>query len=254
MANPRVILETTAEDHGGFPLMLLEVVCDLLGRPASPRYVVYENSLSPAGSEFHADVHVGSCSLGTSQPYVIQGRSMPTLPQAIQVAAWEGLVRLRYSEPAMAESRAFHLLPARPHDGAEAIPTPTRGEVDPAVITLVNYGAAMTKFCQSLRDELFTTRRNLGRARMQLRRARNLPNLNLEPAQSIGIPFPGDLPGSSLDASGTQALAPVQQYLQAGGIILEGVPAIPHPAGDGDVDTTLRLGHTPPTTRGRQAD
>ena len=112
----------------------------------------------------------------------------------------------------------------------------------------------MTKFCHSLRDELFTTRRNLGRARMQLRRAGNLPNLDLGPAQSTGLPFPGDLPGSSLDASGTQALAPVQQYLQAGGIILEGVPAIPHPAGDGDVDTTLRLGHTPPTTRGRQAE
>src|SRR5665811_20222 len=96
-----------------------------------------------AGSEFRADMHIGSCPLCTSQSYVIQGRSMPTLPQAIQVVAWEGLVRLRYSEPAMAESRAFHLLPARPHDGAEAIPTPTGGEVDPAVITLVDYGAAM---------------------------------------------------------------------------------------------------------------
>ena len=128
MANPRVILETTAEGHDGFPLMLLEVVCDLLGRPARPRYVVYENSLSPAGSEFRADVHIGSCPLGTSQSYVIQGRTMPTLPQAIQVVAWEGLVRLRYSEPAMAESRAFHLLPARPHDGAEAIQTSVQGQ------------------------------------------------------------------------------------------------------------------------------
>ena len=52
MANPRVILETTAEDHGGFPLMLWKAVCVLLGRPARPRYVVFENSLSPAGSEF----------------------------------------------------------------------------------------------------------------------------------------------------------------------------------------------------------
>ena len=89
---------------------------------------------------------------------------------------------------------------------------------------------------------------------MQLRRAGNLPNPNLEPAQSTGLPFPGDLPGSSLDASGTQALAPVQQHLQAGGIILEGVPAIPHPSGDGDVDTTLRLGPAPPTTRGHQVE
>ena len=112
MANPKVILETTAEDHGGFPLMLWKAVCDLLGRTARPRYVVFENSLSPAGSNFRADVHVGSCPLGTSPTYLIQGRGMATLSQAIQVAAWEGLVRLRYSEPAMAKSQAFHLLPA----------------------------------------------------------------------------------------------------------------------------------------------
>ena len=36
--------------------------------------------------------------------------------------------------------------------------------------------------------------------------------------------------------------------------ILEGVPVSSDPAGDGDVDTTLRLGHAPPTTRGRQAE
>src|SRR6188472_1077839 len=101
MANPKIVLETTAEDHGGFPLMLWKAICVLLGRPARPRYVVFENSLSPAGSEFRADVYVGPCPLGTSQSYSIQGRSMPTLNQAIQVAAWEGLVRLRYSEPAM---------------------------------------------------------------------------------------------------------------------------------------------------------
>ena len=114
MANPRVILETTAEDHGGFPLMLWKAVCHFLGNPAHPRYVVFENSLSPAGGEFQAEVHIGSCPLGTSQPYLIQGRSMPTLSQAIQVAAWEALVRLRYSEPVIAMSRAFHFLPARP--------------------------------------------------------------------------------------------------------------------------------------------
>ena len=154
----------------------------------------------------------------------------------------------------MAKSRAFHLLPARPQPGVETIQTPIGEEADPAIITLVTYGAAMTRFSHSLMDELMTTRRNLGRVRMQLSRARNPPSLNLEPAQNTGLPFPYDLPGSSPDASGTQALAPVQQYLQAGGIILEGVPAIPHPAEDGDVDTTLRLGHAPPTTRGRQAE
>ena len=162
MVNPKVILETTAEDDGGFPLMLWKAVCHLLSRPARPRYVVFENSLSPAGSEFRANVHIGSCPLGTSPSYLIQGRSMATLHQAIQVAAWEGLIRLRYSEPAMAKSRAFHLLPARPQHGADTIQTPIGEEVDPAVITLATYGGAMTRLSHSLMEELMATRRNLG--------------------------------------------------------------------------------------------
>ena len=178
MANPRVILETTAEEHGGFPLMLWKAVCHIIGRPARPRYVVFENSLSLAGSEFQVDVQIGSCPLGTSQAYLIHGRSMPTLDQALQVAAWEGLVRLRYSEPAMAQSRAFHLLPVTPPHGEEPAQIPVGREVDPAVITLVTYGASMTRFLHSLMAELMTTRRHLGRAHLELSRARNPPTFN----------------------------------------------------------------------------
>ena len=252
MVNPNVILETTAEDHGGFPIMLRKAVCDLIGRPALPRYVVFESSLSLAGSEFRADVHVGSCPLGTSQSYLIQGRSMPTLNQAIQVAAWECLVRLRYSEPMMARSRAFHFLPARPQHGAEAIQTSIREEGDPAIISLVTYGAAMTRFSHSLMDELMTTRRNLGRAHLQLYLAKN-PLARMK-AQSRGLPFPDDMLEPSLDASVAQAVARVQQHLQARGRILEGMPVIPRATEDGDVDTTLRLGPTPLTTSGRQVE
>ena len=94
MVKPNVILETTASDQTGFPPLLWKVVCDLLGSPALPRYVVFESSLSFKGSEFRADVHISPCPLGTNHPYLIQGRSMPTLEMAIQFAAWESLVRL----------------------------------------------------------------------------------------------------------------------------------------------------------------
>ena len=102
MVKPNVILETTASDQTGFAPLLWKVVCDLLGSPVRPRYVVFESPISFAGSEFRADVHIRPCLLGTNQPYLIQGRSMPTVEMAIQFAAWEGLVRLRYAEPAMA--------------------------------------------------------------------------------------------------------------------------------------------------------
>ena len=73
----------------------------------------------------------------------------------------------------MARSRAFHFLPARPQHGADAIQTSIREEVDPIIISLVTYGAAMTRFSHSLMDELMTTRRNLGRAHLQLYLAKN---------------------------------------------------------------------------------
>ena len=254
MANPRIILETTAEDHGGFPLMLWKAVCHILGRPARPRYVVLENSLPPAGREFQVDVHINSCPLGTSQAYLIHGRSMPTLDQALQVAAWEGLVRLRYAEPAMAQSRAFQLLPVTPPLGVEPAQIPIGREVDPAVITLVTYGASMTRFFHSLMAELIITRRHLGRAHLELSRARNLPTSHRGQAQEARQSILDDLLDHNVDASVTQALARVQQPPQEQGVVSEGVPVVPHPAEDRDVNTTLCLGHAPPTIRGRQAE
>ena len=103
-------------------------------------------------------------------------------------------------------------------------------------------------------DELLTTRRHLGRARLELCRARNPPTLNLGQDRGTGLPFPDVLLERSLDVSVTQALARVQQQPQEQGVILEGRPVIPHPPEGGAVDTTLRLGPAPPTTRGRQAE
>ena len=186
--------------------------------------------------------------------YLIPGSNMPTLAQAIQIAAYEGLVRLRYSEPAMAKSRAFHFLPARPQPGAEAIQTSIEGEADPAVITLVTYAAAMTRFSNSLIEELATTRRSLGHAHLQQCRARNPPTLNHGQARGTGAPVPDDLLECSLGVSVAQVLARIRQQPQEPGVVLEGRPVISHPPEDAEVDTTLRLGTAPPTPRGRQAE
>ena len=51
-----------------------------------------------------------------------------------------------------------------------------------------------------------------------------------------------------------EAMARVRQQPQEPGVVLEGRPVIPHPPEDADVDTTLRLGTAPSTTRGRQAE
>ena len=129
-----------------------------------------------------------------------------------------------------------------------------RQEVDPAVITLVTYGAAMTRFSHSLMEELMTTRRHLARARRELGRARDLPTSHRGQAQEARQSTLDDLLDRSIDASVTQALARVQQPPQEQGVVLEGVPVVPHPVEDGDVDTTLCLGHASPTPRTSQAE
>ena len=128
----------------------------------------------------------------------------------------------------MAESRAFRFFPARSQQGKEVILTSILGEADPALSSIVAFGCAMTKLCHSLMDELETTRRDLGRARLQSCLKNHPPSLTLEQARDMG-------------------------RIHAQGPILQGIPLNPDPSEDGDVDTTLRLGHDPPTPRGRQA-
>ena len=191
-------------DQTGFPPLLWKVVCDLLGSPVRPRYVVFESPISFARSEFRADVHIRPCLLGTNQPYLIQGRSMPTVEMAIQFAAWESLVRLRCLEPIVVESRAFHFFPSRPRQSAKTIGTSVRGETDPAVCNLVAYGAAMTMFSESLLNEFATTRRDMGLARAKLYIGSGPPTLTRKQARSQGLPFPDPgpfrpTPGKDLD-------------------------------------------------------
>ena len=78
MVTPNVIRETTAEGQTGFPMMLRKAVCDTLGIPTPPRYVVFEESLTPAVSSFRANVHIVMCPRGTKPSYFIQGGEMST--------------------------------------------------------------------------------------------------------------------------------------------------------------------------------
>ena len=121
MATLNAILETTAEEHSSFRLLLWRVVNHILGSSVCPMYVVFQSSLSSAGSVFRADVRIIPCPRGTNRPYLIQGGRMPTLALAIQVAAWESLVRLRSSEPLLAETREFYYIPARPQPRGEMV-------------------------------------------------------------------------------------------------------------------------------------
>ena len=116
----------------------------------------------------------------------------------------------------MAESRAFHLFPSRPRQGADTIGTSVRGETDPAVRNLVAYGAAMSLFSESLLEELATARSDLALARAKLYLGSSSSTLTWKQARSQGLPFPDpgpfrpipgkDLVGPSLIGSVTGAM------------------------------------------------
>ena len=82
----------------------------------------------------------------------------------------------------------------------------------------------MTMFSRSLMRELKTARRDLGRARLKLCKESN-------------------------PSAVTRAMDPAWQQFQA-----RGIPVNPDPAEEGDVDTRLRLGHTPPAASSHLAE
>ena len=113
-----------------------------------------------------------------SQPYLIQGGRTPTLALAIQVAAWECLVRLRSSEPLLAETRYFYYIPARSRPRGEMVQADVSEESDPALINQVAYAVAMTNLNNFLMEELAATRRNLSRARLHEYLVESTPTLS----------------------------------------------------------------------------
>ena len=52
METPNAILETTAEEHSSFRLILWRVINHLLGSSVRPVYVVFRSSLMSVGDEF----------------------------------------------------------------------------------------------------------------------------------------------------------------------------------------------------------
>ena len=134
----------------------------ILGSSVRPVYVVFKSSLMSAGDEFRADVRISPCPRGTNKPHEIQGRSMPTIGLAIQIAAWESLVRLRSSEPLLAETRDFFYLPSRPQPSGEMAMADVTEESDPALVSQVAYSLAMTNLSRFLMEELASIRRNPG--------------------------------------------------------------------------------------------
>ena len=116
---------------------------------------------------------------------------MPTLALAIQVAVWECLVRLRSSEPLLAETRDFYYISARSEPRGEMVKADVSKESDPALINQVAYAVTMTNLNNFLMQELMDTRRNLSRARLHEYLVESTPTLSRRQARRSGLPDPG---------------------------------------------------------------
>ena len=180
-----IIAETTAVEQEGFPPILGRLVRDVLHSPAVPGYVVFVSAPSPAGSAYQAEVRIVPPS-GDAQAYVFRGLPMPTIEQAVQMAAWEALVRLRHSEEAVGKSRAFRFLPGRRSEGAELVPHLPSGEGHPAGPNIVAYTDAVTHLNNLLMREIGKMRHELAQARTERAFYQVPSTLSQPPTQAAG--------------------------------------------------------------------
>ena len=272
-----IYMKTTADHCLGFPLLLWEVVCDALGAPNHPEYVVFRSGDSPAGYEFRAVVCIQAHPLRRRKSYEFSGRFMPTLEIAFQVAAFESLSCLRWMEPALAEHRSYFYFPAISRSAPRPLMADTRREADSAIVHLVSYLAAMEQLNHSLMAELRVARQGLGHASLQSALVGNsnpaTQNLaQIQPAE----PQPADLgpsqqnlvPGQLQRAPQVpepvvpyvgssafeESMARARQRLVVSGPILQGIPVVPAPEEEEGVDTTLRLRLATPDAHDRHVE
>ena len=254
-----IIAETMAVEQEGFPPILGRLVRDVLHSPAVPGYVVFVSAPSPAGSAYQAEVRIVPPS-GDAQAYVFRGLPMPTIEQAVQMAAWEALVRLRHSEEAVGKSRAFRFLPGRRSEGAELVPHLPSGEGHPAGPNIVAYTDAVTHLNNLLMREIGKMRHELAQARTERALYQVPSTLGQPPTQAAGYgpidpspsqPEPGvdqplfpqqvpRTPRPGTYAAFFDVLARAQQLRQeTQAAPLIGQPIYPNQVDD--VDTELRL-------------
>ena len=257
-------MDTTADHCLGFPVLLWEVVRDALGAPTRPEYVVFRRGDSPAGYEFRAVVRFQPHPLRRRKTYEFSGRFMPTLELAFQVAAFEGLARLRWMEPALAEHRAYFYFPGMSRSAPRPLMADTGREADSAVVHLVSYLAAMEQLNHSLMAELRVARQGLGHASLQSAlvgnsnpATQNLTQIQpAEPQPADPGPSQQDLVSGQLQrapqvpepvvpyvgsSAFEESMARARQRLVVRGPILQGIPVAPAPKEEEGVDTTLRL-------------
>ncbi|KAE8779422.1 hypothetical protein D1007_47550 [Hordeum vulgare] len=125
-----------------------------MGSLLPPQYELFKSRITSTTSKYWAVVHIFSMDPNQDPTEVcFNGKSMPTLKMAIEVAAYEAVTRLRFAVPYANERGYCYCASRAAPRGATSFPG-TLAERDPMLIWLVQYVIAQERSTQRLMDFL----------------------------------------------------------------------------------------------------
>ena len=198
MPGPIVRNETTASELGDFIAILANLTRRAFGIDKPLEYVVYQEHTSDAIHHFWATVHIYGRGTTSERPYRFTGRTTSDEPQAIQLAAREGIVHLRHLSPRV-NTRPFFYYPSREGYGSPTQVANVDHESDPALVHLVRYLRAQEALFDQVTNDLIATRRTLALltpVRSEAATDTDTPIMLLgrpvEPPRSAPVIYPGN--------------------------------------------------------------
>ena len=148
MPSPSTYLRTPDATPGSFVKILWDFTCSTMGSTQPPQYELLKSRITPSTSKYWAVVHIPPVN-SNHDPIEVSfvGKSLPTPQMAIEAAAHEALVRLRFMVP-YASERGYYYFPSRAAPGEVTSFPGGRIERDPVLANLVQYVIAQERLTQ----------------------------------------------------------------------------------------------------------
>ena len=148
MPSPSIYLRTPDATPGSFVKILWDFTCSTMGSTQPPQYELLKLRITSSTSKYWAVVHIPPVNSNQDPTEVsFLGKSMPTPQMAIEAAAHEAIVRLRFAVP-YASERGYYYFPSRAAPGEVTSFPGGRIERDPVLANLVQYVIAQERLTQ----------------------------------------------------------------------------------------------------------
>ena len=113
MSTPSIYLRTPDATPDSLIKLLWDFTCSTMSATRPPQYELLKSRITPSTSKYWAVVHIPPTNPNQDPTEVsFVGKSVPTPQMAVEAAAHEALVRLRFAVP-YASERGYYYYPSR---------------------------------------------------------------------------------------------------------------------------------------------